>query len=149
MQNSTAIKCMCKRLKPGPFSSSSSSGLGTRVTDDDLVKVFQQTFFMNSGCIYQLDKAHCRNIEQTGNSSWVVTCDHHHRVLCICNYVCTLPDFTTAFSLGMRPDKSQMHNYVSNLAENGPAMVGPARPVLAPMILYVNVNSIALIQRST
>ena len=46
MQNSTAIKCMCKRLKPGPFSSSSSSGLGTRVTDDNLVKVFQQTFFL-------------------------------------------------------------------------------------------------------
>ena len=42
------------------------------------------------------------------------------------------------FSLGMRPHKSQMHNYVSTSAENGPAMAGPAgpaRPVLAPMLL--------------
>ena len=37
------------------------------------------------------------------------------------------------FSLGMRPHKSRMHNYVSSSAENGPAMAGPAGPVPAPM----------------
>ena len=37
------------------------------------------------------------------------------------------------FSPGTRPHKSQTHNYVSTSAENGPAMAGPAGPVLAPM----------------
>ena len=50
-------------------------------------------------------------------------------------HVCTLPDFTTAlFSPGTRQHKSRTHNYVSPLAENGPAIAGPAGPVPMPMI---------------
>ena len=33
----------------------------------------------------------------------------------------------------LRPHKCQTRNYVSTLAENGPAMAGPAGPVPAPM----------------
>ena len=44
-------------------------------------------------------------------------------------HVHTLLDFTTAiFSLG-----TSKANYVSPSAENGPAVAGPAGPVLAPM----------------
>ena len=33
----------------------------------------------------------------------------------------------------LRPHKCRTRNYVSTSAENGPAMAGPAGPVLAPM----------------
>ena len=49
-------------------------------------------------------------------------------------YVRTLPDFTTAVQSGNETtQKSNIDNYVSTSAENGPAMAGPAGPVLAPM----------------
>ena len=38
------IKCMHERLKPGPFSSSSSSGLGTRLVEVVLLETPQVDF---------------------------------------------------------------------------------------------------------
>ena len=49
-------------------------------------------------------------------------------------HVRTLPDFTTAIQSGNETQKSQMHDYVSTSAENGPAIAGPAGPVPAPML---------------
>ena len=46
------------------------------------------------------------------------------------SYTCAL---TYVLCLGMRPHKSRTHTFVSNSAENGPAMAGPAGLVPAPM----------------
>ena len=51
-----------------------------------------------------------------------------------------LPNFTTAIR---EPHKCRMRNYVSTLAENGPAMAGPAGLVPAPM--KKNADSMAVI----
>ena len=45
--------------------------------------------------------------------------------------------YYSKFSLGMRPHKSQTHNYVTTLAENGPAMARRAGPVPAPIHEWV------------
>ena len=55
-------------------------------------------------------------------------------VLCVRTYY-SYRILLQQFSLGMRPHKSQMHNYISASVENGPAMAGPARPVPASMLL--------------
>ena len=41
-----------------------------------------------------------------------------------------------------RPHKCQMRNYVSNSAENGPAMAGPAGPIPVPMIWLVTASDL-------
>ena len=55
-------------------------------------------------------------------------------LMCVHLRAYTAGFYYSKFSLRMRPHKSQTHNYVTTLAENGPAMAGS---VLAPIHEWV------------
>ena len=83
--NSTAIKRMRERLKPGPFSSSPSSGLGARLTTG------MQTYQVSrSGVSVTLFASHShaltlRYTNLTPLSTNARACAKPHRLICMCS----------------------------------------------------------------
>ena len=75
-------------------------------------------------------RCHCTSASNWDSKAWKFS--HNERK----SYagVLYLGTYPAEFSYSnSTPHKCQMRNYVSTSAENGPAMAGPAGPVLAPM----------------
>ena len=73
--------------------------------------------------------SHCTSASNWDYEAWKFS--HTERK----SYACTLRFVPAKFYYSnSRPHKCRTHNYVSTSAENGPAMAGPAGPVLVPMV---------------